>query len=67
MMDTDADDPWPLDREIDYDNGGVLKHVGKIADSMGEWEGRIAEGLSLKPADVAAIKVKYPSELHLQV
>ena len=64
-MDTDTDDP--LDQNIDYNNGGVPKHLGKIAVSMSEWEGRIADGLGLTPADIAAIKMKHPSELRLQV
>ena len=40
--------------------------LGKIADSMYEWEGPIAERLELSPADVAAIKMKHPGELKLQ-
>ena len=40
--------------------------LGKIADSMYEWEGSIAEQLELSPADVAAIKMKHPGELKLQ-
>ena len=40
--------------------------LGKIADSMYEWEGSIAEQLKLSPVDVAAIKKKHPWELKLQ-
>ena len=40
--------------------------LGKIADSIYEWEGPIAEQLELSPADVAAIKMKHPGELKLQ-
>ena len=40
--------------------------LGKIADSMYEWEGPIAEQLELSPADVAAITKKHPGELKLQ-
>ena len=55
-----------LDKEIDADNDGVLKHLGQIADSMAEWEGRIAEELNLTPADVASIRTRYPNDLDLQ-
>ena len=55
-----------LDKEIDADNNGVLKHLGQIADSMTEWEGRISEKLQLTPADVAKIQKKHPNELNLQ-
>ena len=42
------------------------KYLGRIADSMAEWEGRIADELGLTVADTAAIKKKYPGELKLQ-
>lgn len=54
-----------LDQLIDC-GSKALKHLGRIADSMHEWEGRIAEELDLGPADVAAIKKKHPNELKLQ-
>ena len=41
-------------------------HLGQIADTMYEWEGPVAEQLGLTPVDIAAIRVKYPSELRLQ-
>ena len=41
-------------------------HLGKIADSMTEWEGLIADKLKLKPSDVANIKAAYPRKLNLQ-
>ena len=47
-----------LDQVLDFENNGVSKHLGQIADSMYEWEGPVAEQLDLTPADVAAIKVK---------
>ena len=40
--------------------------LGKVADSMTEWEGPIADKLKLKPGDVANIKTAYPRELNLQ-
>ena len=52
---------------LDFKSGGVSKHLGKIADSMSEWEGRIADELGLTSADVATINKKHPNELHLQV
>ena len=55
-----------LDQVIDSDHGGVLKHLGQIADSMDEWEGAVAESLGLRPADVAEIKHKDPKKLKLQ-
>ena len=55
-----------LDRVIDSDRGGVLKHLGQIADTMYEWEGPIVENLGLSQADVAGIKKAYPGELKLQ-
>ena len=51
---------------LDFENDGVSKHLGLIADSMYEWEGQVAEQLDLTPADIAAIKEKYPGELKLQ-
>lgn len=55
-----------LDQELDSMNDGVSLHLGKIAASMCEWEGRLADELGLTPAEVAAIKYKYPSDLKLQ-
>ena len=55
-----------LDQVLDFENDGVPKHLGQIADTMHEWEGPIAEQLGLTRADVAAIKTKYPGELKLQ-
>ena len=51
---------------LDYENKGVPKHLGMIADFMYEWEGRIADELELTPVDVCDIKQKYPSQLNLQ-
>ena len=53
-----------MDKEID--EGGVLKHIGQIAEFMDEWEGPIAECLELTVAEIASIKVKHPSKLNLQ-
>ena len=53
-----------MNKEIDAD--GVLRHLGQIADSMTEWEGKISEKLELTPADVASIHTQYPKKLKLQ-
>ena len=45
-----------LDQMLDFDSGGVPKHLGQIADSMREWEGSIADGFGLTPAEVKSIK-----------
>ena len=58
--------PYYLDKEIDFCYKGVHKHLGRIADSMVEWKGRIADELGLTNADVASIKEEYPSNLTLQ-
>ena len=46
-------------------NPGPL-HLGKIADSMYEWEGAVADHLGLTQVDVEAIKMKHPGELRRQ-
>ena len=51
---------------LDFENDDVPVHLGRIADSMYEWEGPVAEQLGLTQADVAAIKLKHPGELGLQ-
>ena len=55
-----------LDKVLDFENDGVSKHLGQIAESMYEWEGPVAEQLGLTPADIAAIKKEHPGELKLQ-
>jgi hypothetical protein len=54
------------DQVLDFNNGGVPRHLGQIADKMSEWEGPIADQLGLIPADVAAISKQYPDKLNLQ-
>ena len=51
---------------LDFENDGVSKHLGQIAESMYEWEGSVAEQLGLTPADIAAIKAEHPGKLKLQ-
>lgn len=55
-----------LDHVLDHENDGVSVHLGQIADTMCEWEGRIAEGLCLTRAEVENIKYKYKDNLELQ-
>ena len=43
------------------------KQLGKVADSMAEWEGPIADKLKLKSNDVANIKTAHPRKLNLQM
>ena len=59
----------PLDRKIEIESvgPGILKHLGKIAETMYEWEGDVADELGLTQADVANIKRKHTFELKLQV
>ena len=61
-----SDEPTCLDEVVDYSSGGVTKYLGRIADSMSEWEGSIAEQLGLTPADIATIKTEHSSRLQLQ-
>jgi hypothetical protein len=59
-------DSVSLNKVIDSDNDGVPKHLGQVADSMAEWEGKISDSLELTEADVANIKTGYPFSLKLQ-
>ena len=43
-----------------------IKHVGRIADSMSEWEGAVGDALELTYADREAIKAAHPGKLNLQ-
>ena len=43
------------------------RHLGRIAESMAEWEGQIADEFKLTDSDVAAIKTEYPGKLKLQM
>ena len=55
-----------LEKEIDGNSRGALKHLGQIADSMEEWEGAISDGLELTRAEVKSIHTKHPNNLSLQ-
>ena len=55
-----------LNKKVDSDSGEVSKHLGEIADSMVEWEGKIAEELGLTDPEVEAIKCQWPLNIVLQ-
>ena len=55
-----------LDKEIDFFHSGVPKHLGQIAKSLCEWEGRIADELGLSTSDVNGVKHKFPLNLEMQ-
>ena len=55
-----------LNKRLDFEHDGVQKHLGKIADSMDEWEGRVAEELMLTKVEIASIKTEYPLKLDMQ-
>ena len=51
---------------IQLDSEVQEKHIGEIADSMAEWEGPIADKLTLRASDVEEIKTKHQQKLKLQ-
>ena len=62
---------WKVDREIDFENKGVLggtidKHLGRIAAQMIDWEGTIGDNLGLTRADKKDIMDRYPQKPELQ-
>ena len=62
---------WKLDREIDFehrDERGQLipRHLGKMAESMTDWEGAIADHLGLSDAVRSDIRDKNPRQPELQ-
>ena len=62
---------WKLDREIDFehrDERGQLipRHLGKMAESMTDWEGAIADHLGLSEPDRSDIRGKNPTQPKLQ-
>lgn len=52
---------------LDFESGGVPKHLGKIADFVYEWEGKVADELELTKTDVNSIKLLHKDRLDLQV
>ena len=62
---------WKLDREIDFEHrdakGQVIPHhLGRIANSMTNWEGVIADRLGLSETDRSDIKERCSSKPQLQ-
>ena len=62
---------WKLDQEIDFEHrderGQVIpQYLGRIAESMVDWEGVIADHLGLTEADRSVIREKNPSRPSLQ-
>ena len=67
-----ADNRWKLDNEVDFEHrntpGGQIipKHLGKIAESMMNWEGTIADHLGLSEQDRSDIRRRNIGEPKLQ-
>ena len=64
-------DRWELDKEIDVEHrdakGQVIPHhLGRIAESMTDWEGVIADHLGLSEPDRSDIRERNPREPKLQ-
>ena len=62
---------WKLDKEIDFEHrnarGHVIpEHLGRIADSMIDWEGAIADHLCLSDQDRSDIRERYTRKPELQ-
>ena len=62
---------WKLDQEIDFehrdDRGQVIpQHLGRIAESMTDWEGVIADHLGLSEPDRSDIREKNLNRPSLQ-
>ena len=60
-----------LDKEIDFEHqsvrgGTIPEHLGAIADSMEDWEGKVADKLGLSAAIRSNIKGQYPFKPNLQ-
>ena len=56
-----------LNEVLDSENSGVPKDIGKIAEFVYEWEGRVADELGLTKFDVNNIKLLHKDRLDLQV
>ena len=61
MATVPSDNRWKLDEEIDFEhkdtrNQVIPKHLGRIAESMTDWEGTIADHLDLSESDRSDIR-----------
>ena len=66
-----AVDRWKLDKEVDFEHrdarGHVIpEHLGRIADSMTDWDGDIADHLGLSEPDRSDIRERNIREPKLQ-
>ena len=66
-----AVDRWKLDKEIDFEHRNarsqiIPKHLGRIAESMTDWEGDIADHLDLSESDRNDIRERNSREPKLQ-
>ena len=71
MATVPRDNRWKLDEEIDFDhrdarNQVIPEHLGRIADSMTDWEGDIADHLGLSEPDRSDIRERNIREPKLQ-
>ena len=62
-----TNDRWKLDKEIDFEHrdarGHVIpEHLGRIADSMTDWEGDVADNLDLSEPDRSDIRERNSRE-----
>ena len=62
---------WKLDREIDFEHRDersqlIPRHLGKMAESMTDWEGAMADYLGLSEPDRSDIRDKNPRQPELQ-
>ena len=62
---------WKLDREIDFEHRDardqvIPEHLGRIAESMVDWEGVIADHLGLSEPDRSDIREKNHYRPNLQ-
>ena len=64
-------DRWKLEKELDFEHRDdrshvIPKHLGRIAESMTDWEGDIADHLDLSEVDRSDIRERYIREPKLQ-
>ena len=56
-----------MNRVIDSQHNGVLKHIGKIADEMENWNNvLLMSELGLRQADINQIQHRHPGNSKLQ-
>ena len=50
-----ASNRYKLQKQLDFEHGGLEKHLGVIADSMINWREKLATALELNPVNVDII------------